>query len=123
VSAFDDPDLETVAFVLRVRTGQEAEYLRRHDRLWPDMKAALLDAGIVHYEIWLHAPTGLLFAHQIRRRGEGPSAEAQAVMARWRAYMADVLEMDGDTPVREPLARQFRLVDQSSEKGSRYRPQ
>jgi L-rhamnose mutarotase len=82
------------------------------------MAGALLEAGILHYEIWLHAPTRFLFGHQIRRRGQGPSAVGEAVMARWRVYMADVLEMEGDMPFREPLSRQFRLVAQSGVKGS-----
>jgi len=115
----DDPTVETTAFVLRVRAGREDEYLRRHDEIWPDMAAALREAGILHYEIWLHPPTRMLFAHQIRRRDASPSPAGEAVMARWRAYMADVLEMDGDRPVRETLARQFRLVAQDGANGNR----
>lgn len=103
-------DTETVAFVLRVRAGMEAEYRRRHDALWPDMRAALLDAGILHYEIWLHAPSRLLFAHQVRRAGGAPSAAGAAVMARWRAHMTDVLEQTETGPWRETLTREFRLV-------------
>lgn len=102
--------VETVAFALRVREGREAEYRRRHDEIWPEMTRALRDAGILHYEIWLHRPTRLLFAHQIRRPGQGPTPEGEAVMARWRVHMADVLEMEGDRPVREELTRQYRLV-------------
>jgi L-rhamnose mutarotase len=114
----DDPTLETVGFVLRVREGKEAEYLRRHDDIWPEMARALLDSGILHYEIWLHAPTRMLFAHQIRRRGQAATPEGEAVMARWRAHMADVLEMDGDRPFRDVLSRQFRLVAQAGANGS-----
>ena len=110
IHPFDETQVETVAFVLRVREGTEAEYLRRHDAIWPEMKVALLGSGILHYEIWLHVPTRMLFAHQIRVKGAGPTPEGEAVMARWRAYMADVLEMDGERPVREGLSRQFRLV-------------
>jgi len=101
---------ETIGFVLRVRAGMEAEYRRRHDTLWPEMRAALLEAGILHYEIWLHAPTRLLFAHQIRRVGVGPSPAGDAVMARWRRHMADVLEQTDTGPWRETLTREFRLV-------------
>lgn len=117
--SLDDPSLETIGFVLRVRAGQEEEYLRRHDRIWPDMQQALLASGILHYEIWLHAPTRMLFAHQIRRRGQAPTPEGEEVMARWRVFMADVLEMDGDRPIREALSRQFRLVAQDGANGNR----
>jgi L-rhamnose mutarotase len=102
-------EIETIAFALRVRAGMEAEYLRRHDALWPEMRAALLGAGILHYEIWLHAPTRWLFAHQIRRRGGAPTPAGAAAMARWRAFMADVLEQEDGGPVRETLSRQFHL--------------
>jgi L-rhamnose mutarotase len=110
MTAPNGADTETVAFVLRVRAGMEAEYRRRHDALWPDMRAALLDAGILHYEIWLHAPTRMLFAHQVRRAGSAPSAAGAAVMTRWRAHMADVLEQAQTGPWREGLTREFRLV-------------
>ncbi len=114
----DDPTLETTGFVLRVREGKEDEYLRRHDDIWPEMAEALLASGILHYEIWLHAPSRMLFAHQIRRRGQAARPEGEAVMARWRAHMADVLEMDGDRPFRDVLSRQFRLVAQAGANGS-----
>jgi L-rhamnose mutarotase len=102
--------VETLAFCLRLRPGMEEEYRRRHDALWPAMREALLGAGILHYEIYLDPDTRILFAHQIRRPGQGPTPEGEAVLARWRAFMADVLEMEGDRPVRRELVRQFRLV-------------
>lgn len=40
------PGSESVAFCLRLRPGCEAaEYQRRHDALWPEMRQALLEAG------------------------------------------------------------------------------
>jgi len=113
-------DVEISAFVLRVRPGLEAEYRRRHDEIWPEMQSALLDAGVLHYEIYLHRPTGTLFAHLVRRAGGGPTPTGEQVMARWRAYMADVLVMDGDRPVREELVRQFRLVGEAARPGSAW---
>ena len=114
----DNSDIETCGFVLRVREDKESEYLRRHDQLWPEMKAALLSSGILHYEIWLHQPTRLLFAHQIRRRGSVPTPESEAVIERWRAYMSDVLELDGPLPYRETLSLQFRLLVQPDTRSS-----
>lgn len=114
----ENGDIETSAFVLRLRPGLEAEYRRRHDELWSEMRAALLEAGIVHYEIYLHAATGLLFGHLVRRAGSAPNAAGHEVMDRWRAYMADVLVMDGDRPVGEELVRQFRLAGEAAQPGS-----
>ena len=49
------PDLslcnESLAFCLKLRSGCEVEYRRRHDALWPEMRQALLDAGVLYYKI------------------------------------------------------------------------
>ena len=101
---------ETIAFGLRLRPGSEAEYQRRHDEIWPEMRDGLLGAGILHYEIHLCRPEGLLFAFITRRRDHGMADFAQTeVFHRWRAHMADILVQDGDQPLRIPLERMFVL--------------
>ena len=45
------------AWVLEVRPGYEAEYLKRHDEIWPDMLASLRAAGISNYNIFRHGLT------------------------------------------------------------------
>ncbi len=47
---------------MSVRAGQEAEYKRRHDALWPEMAAVLKEHGVHAYSIFLHPTTGQLFA-------------------------------------------------------------
>jgi L-rhamnose mutarotase len=37
--------MERVCFVGRVRPERLAEYRRRHDAVWPEMRAALREAG------------------------------------------------------------------------------
>jgi L-rhamnose mutarotase len=101
-------DVEITAFVLKLKPGHEAEYKKRHDELWPEMKAALLAQGILRYEIYLERETGLLFAHMRRRRGVTRDMEAP-VMRRWRQHMADILEQDGDYPWRRDLPCMFVL--------------
>ncbi len=104
------PDSETVTFVLRLRPGHEDEYRRRHDELWPDMRAALLAQGILHYEIHLHRATGMLFAFLVRRRDHSMNRAGQhEVLARWRLHMSDILLEENEKPVREPLERMFAL--------------
>jgi L-rhamnose mutarotase len=104
------PGTETTAFAIRLREGCEAEYARRHDALWPEMRASLLASGILHYEIYLEPETRLLFGHIVRRTGHTMTTPpGDPVMLRWRAFMADVLEMEDDAPRRLPLRRMFRL--------------
>lgn len=98
------------AFVLRVREGRTEEYRRRHAAIWPEMAEALRRSGIVHYDIFLDAAGRQVFGHQIRSRPVDPAAPEDPVFLRWREYMADVLEMDGDTSRRTPIERVFHLT-------------
>ena len=104
-------NLETLSFVLRLKPGAEAEYRRRHDELWPEMRTLLLESGIVHYEISLHPSTNMLFAFIVRRLDHTMDRiPDHPVGRRWRAHMADILEtVEGIVPRVEPLARMFVL--------------
>jgi L-rhamnose mutarotase len=101
---------ESVAFCLRLRAGQAAEYQRRHDALWPDMRQALLDAGLLHYEIYLEPESLLLFAFMIRRRDHTMHLlPGHPAWQRWQAHMSDLLVQDHGVPWRVSLERMFRL--------------
>jgi L-rhamnose mutarotase len=103
--------IETVTFGLRLRPGCEAEYQRRHDEIWPELRAALLEVGILHYEIHLLRPEGLLFAFQHRRRDHQVDRLRETeVFRRWQAHMADILVQDGDGPLRLDLEPMFALT-------------
>jgi L-rhamnose mutarotase len=45
------------AWVAEVRPGYEEEYRRRHDEIWPEMVAALREAGVRNYSIFRHGLT------------------------------------------------------------------
>lgn len=111
-------DLHGSGFVLKLRPGMADEYRRRHAEIWPEMAEALRASGIVVYEIFLDEIGGRVFGHMLRDR-PAPDGD-DPVIARWRAYMADVLEMEGDMPDRVPVVKVFRLTapggpDQSSD--------
>ena len=102
------PGSESVAFCLRLRPGTEAEYQRRHDALWPEMRQALLEGGLLHYEIHLEPGSSLLFAYMVRRSGHSMDAlPGHAVWQRWQQHMADILVQDNGVPLRVPLQRMF----------------
>ncbi len=102
---------DRIAFRMNLHPGQAAEYERRHDEIFPDLVAALKDAGISDYSIWLDPQTHHLFGiltraddHTIDRL---PETE---VMRRWWAHMRDVMECHPDNvPVQVPLTRVFYL--------------
>lgn len=104
---------ETIAFALHLKPGAAEEYRRRHDAIWPELVALQRAAGILRYEIHLHEPTGLLFAHIERRRAHAmdrfPESE---IWRRWQQHMAGLIEQRDGVPVRDPLVRVFRMPDQ-----------
>ncbi len=102
--------LHASAFILTIRQGRIEEYKRRHDEIWPEMATALRASGIVYYDIYLHEPSSRVFGHMLRERAPDPDAPEDPAILRWRTYMADVLEMEGDRPRREPIERVFHLT-------------
>ena len=96
---------------MRLKPGNEVEYHRRHDELWPELAAALTDAGICDYSIYLDRTTGTLFA--VQKLAENHTADRlpdHPVVQRWWAYMADLMDTNPDhSPVSLPLERVFHL--------------
>lgn len=103
--------MDQIAFTMKLKPGVAAEYQRRHDEIWPELSAALTDAGVHDYSIYLDRATGILFAVQKRT----PSHTADAlpdlpIVKRWWAYMADLMDTNPDnSPVTIPLQRVFHM--------------
>lgn len=100
-----------VAFKMKLNEGQEAEYKKRHDELWPDLERLLKTAGISDYSIFLDESTNILFGVL-----KAPNQQAldnlpeSPVMQKWWAYMKDVMESNEDnSPVSIPLTEVFYL--------------
>ena len=102
---------EKHAFVMKLLPGQEAEYKRRHDAIWPDLAALLREAGVSDYSIHLDRGTSTLFAVLWRRDDHGMDAlPDHPVMRRWWAHMADIMETNADgSPVARDLETVFHL--------------
>lgn len=101
--------MDEIAFTMQLKPGVVAEYKRRHDEIWPELSAALTEAGIRDYSIYLDSVSGTLFAVQKRIAGHTADAlPALPVMKRWWAYMADLMDTNPDfSPVVKPLERVF----------------
>ncbi|NJK97201.1 MAG: L-rhamnose mutarotase, partial [Bacteroidales bacterium] len=52
------------AFKMYLKPGFEAEYEKRHNALWPELKALLKEAGVYDYSIFWDKDTNILFAVQ-----------------------------------------------------------
>lgn len=101
--------MQEIAFTMKLKPGNEAEYKRRHDEIWPELAKALTDAGIRDYSIYLDSATGTLFAVQKRTPDHTiETLPGLPVMQRWWLYMADLMETNPDnSPVISHLERVF----------------
>jgi len=100
-----------LAFKMVLKEGQKAEYKKRHDEIWPELKMLLKEAGVSEYSIFLDEETNMLFAFQNVDGNSGSQDLGQAeIVQKWWAYMADIMETNPDnSPVTIPLEEVFYL--------------
>lgn len=103
--------MEKIAFKMHLLPGCAAEYQRRHDAIWPELKALLRASGIRDYSIFLDEETNTLFAVLWRSSDHRMDSLAdEPLMRRWWDYMADLMETNPDkSPVVIPLRQLFHL--------------
>ena len=94
---------------MKLFPGQEAEYQRRHDAIWPELSALLKETGIEEYSIFLDSKSLILFGYLLIddtvRLDDLP---AHPVMRKWWDHMADIMETNPDhSPVTQPLKEVF----------------
>ena len=102
--------MERYAWKATVKPGMLAEYKRRHDNIWPELKDLLKSAGICNYTIWNVGNE--LFGYYECEKGVEFAARTQAespIVDRWNEYMKDVMvmEMDSETEARPELGQVF----------------
>ena len=101
--------MERYAWRAAVLPGKLAEYKRRHDEIWPEMKAVLTAAGIRNYTIWnvgdelfgYYECDSVEYASRVQAESE--------VVKKWDEYMKDVMIMEPDpvTGAQPRLERVF----------------
>lgn len=99
------------AFVMQLKKGCEQEYIKRHNEIWPELKALLSESGVYDYTIFLDRESGKLYAFQ-RVKGEGGSQSlgSNPIVQKWWAYMADLMETHPDNaPISIPLEEVFHM--------------
>jgi L-rhamnose mutarotase len=102
--------MQKFAFKMKLKPGYAAEYKKRHQEIWPELKQLLKEAGLSDYSIFLDEESHTLFAVQ---RQSGTSSQALGhtpLVQKWWAYMADIMETNPDlSPVSKPLEEVFYL--------------
>ena len=101
--------MKRLAFKMQLNEGQKAEYIKRHNEIWPELKTLLKDAGISEYSIFLDEDTNTLFAFQ-KVSGEGGSQDLgqTEIVKKWWKFMADIMKTNPDnSPVTKELEEVF----------------
>ena len=98
-------------FKMKLFPGQEKEYQRRHNELWPEMKEMLHAHGASNYSIFLDPDTLTLFGYiEIQDEALWEAAADTAINRKWWDYMADIMECNPDnSPVTVNLKEVFHL--------------
>lgn len=99
------------AFKMFLKPGFEKEYERRHNEIWPELKALLKETGISDYSIFWDKETNTLFAYQLVE-GDNNSQNLgnNPIVQRWWKYMADIMETNQDnSPISIPLSESFHM--------------
>ena len=99
------------AFKMKLKPGCEAEYKRRHDEIWPELSAALSDAGVSDYSIFLDEETLTLFAVQkLSPDNTADGLPDLPIVREWWDSMAELMETNADnSPVCGPLVEVFHM--------------
>jgi L-rhamnose mutarotase len=96
------------AFRMSVNEGNEEEYERRHNPIWPELESTLLEHGVRTYSIFLDAETSELFAYVEFESDERWAAVARTeVCQRWWRHMRQVMPSNPDN---SPVSRECREV-------------
>ena len=103
--------MHRIAFKMKLFRGQEAEYQKRHDTIWPELKSLLKTAGILSYSIFLDEETDILFGVLgIEDPIKLDELPGHPVMKKWWNYMKDIMETNEDeSPVSVRLKEVFYL--------------
>ena len=80
----------------RVLPGMLEEYIRRHNEIWPEMAAALREAGISNYTIWNHGDTLIGYYECLDTEVTDAYKARSEVMKRWSESMVGIMEMQKD---------------------------
>lgn len=103
--------MEKIAFVMTLLPGNEAEYKKRHDEIWPELVLALKAAGVSDYSIFFESESNKLFA-VLKRASNHKMVQLplSPIVKKWWAFMADIMETHPDNePLSTPITQVFHM--------------
>ena len=95
-----------VAWVMKLKPGNEAIYKQKHDEIWPEMLANMDRDGVHNFSIYRY---GLLLFAYLERDHAPPAGEPHdPVTLRWWKMMEPYMEYNDDgTPWQAPVEEMF----------------
>ena len=98
-------------FKMKLYEGQEKEYEKRHNELWPEMIDMIHEHGGKNYTIFLAKETLILFGYiEIENEELWAQGADTAINRKWWDFMADIMETNPDnSPVAIDLKPLFHL--------------
>jgi len=107
----ENNNLHRLAFKMKLHKGQEAEYKKRHDEIWPDLQLLLKQTGVSDYSIFLDESNGdLLGVLKVQDPILMDELPLHPVMQKWWTFMKDIMDSNLDnSPVSISLKEVFHL--------------
>ena len=74
-----------------LRDGMQEEYKRRHDEIWPEMKAMMEKSGLQNYSIWNLGNRLIEYFETSDLEKSSAIIHDDPIKAKWDEYMSDIL--------------------------------
>jgi len=104
--------MQRIAFIINLKPGADpVEYKRRHDEIWPEMVAALQNAGMTNYSIFRDDSKLFAYLEVADFEQMVKTISADPTNAQWQEYMRDLIstEADPETGFARLLPEMFHL--------------
>jgi L-rhamnose mutarotase len=90
--------MERVCFILRIKAGTDAEYDRRHQEMWPELRSLIERSGMRNYTIFRHGTVVIGYAEcePTFAATQAGTHDPERIGKRWAEYMADIIEPSDD---------------------------
>lgn len=100
------------AFKMKIHPGMAADYIDRHNPIWPELEEVLKSHGVHNYSIFLDRETNVLFAYaEIENEEKWDAIASTDVCKKWWKHMVAMMETNGDnSPKATDLESVFYLA-------------
>ena len=100
-----------LAWVMKLKPGNELLYKKKHDEVWPEISKALTNAGVTNYSIYFDKKDNTLIEYmELKENNTFDKLEDLDILKKWNVYMKDLLvtiSEDDATPVVNELVEVF----------------